>query len=127
MEALGYVLIQLFKGALPWQNLYGLSISEKYRKISEVKCGITLEQLCEGCPSEFKEYLRYCRSLEFEQKPDYVYLEDLFKQRAAKEGYDFNDQIYDWVHKIQKIRTREIAIKKEVKYPGIEQNQQIAN
>ena len=39
-----------------------------------------LNVLCKGYPSQMEEYLRYCRALEFEARPDYNYLRDLFRQ-----------------------------------------------
>ena len=50
LEALGNVMIYFYKGILPWQNLISNTNSERYRKIAEVKCGISLEDLCKGCP-----------------------------------------------------------------------------
>lgn len=66
MEALGNAMIYFYKGQLPWQNLCGLTNSEKYRKIKEVKCGIQLATLCEDCPSQFLSYMEHCRGLNFE-------------------------------------------------------------
>ncbi|CDW87861.1 casein kinase [Stylonychia lemnae] len=43
MEALGNALLYFFLGQLPWQNLQGTTNSDKYRKIKQVKCGISLD------------------------------------------------------------------------------------
>lgn len=43
------------------------------------KLTIPLEKLCADLPDEFKQLLMYARTLEFEEKPDYVYLKGLFK------------------------------------------------
>lgn len=40
-------------------------------------------------------YLHYCRSLRFEDKPDYPYLRQTFMDLMAKEGYEF-DYVFDW-------------------------------
>jgi serine/threonine protein kinase len=64
MESLGYVLINLYLGTLPWQdNLAGM--------IEEAKRLITTR---EGVPPVFKKYLQYVRSLKFEEAPDYAKL-----------------------------------------------------
>ena len=40
-------------------------------------------------------YLNYCRSLRFEDRPDYAYLRRLFKDLFFREGYQY-DFIFDW-------------------------------
>jgi hypothetical protein len=53
--------------------------------------------------------MRHCRGLEFEQKPNYTLLEELFIKICSKEGYDIHDhQQFDWVLKIQDIHTIDI-------------------
>lgn len=44
---------------------------------------------------EFVTYLKYCRDLEFESKPDYTYLKQLFKELFVKNGYE-SDYVFDW-------------------------------
>jgi hypothetical protein len=39
----------------------------------------TVELLTRGLPEEFSQYIGYCRNLKFEEKPDYNYLRQLFK------------------------------------------------
>lgn len=42
--------------------------------------------LCKSYPSEFISYFHYCRSLRFEDKPDYSYLKRLFRDLFIREG-----------------------------------------
>ncbi|KAH1128885.1 hypothetical protein J1N35_000263 [Gossypium stocksii] len=51
--------------------------------------------LCKSYPSEFVSYFHYCRSLRFEDKPDYSYLKRLFRDLFIREGYQF-DYVFDW-------------------------------
>ena len=44
---------------------------------------------------EFATYLTYCKSLRFEDRPDYGYLRKLFKELLIREGYEY-DYVYDW-------------------------------
>lgn len=53
------------------------------------------EVLCRGFPNEFAIYLNYCRSLRFDDKPDYSYLRKLFRDLFVREGYQY-DYIFDW-------------------------------
>lgn len=54
------------------------------------------EQLCEGCPNEILQYMKYCRALEFTQRPDYAYLNKLLTSLAEKEGVNLHNKRFDW-------------------------------
>ncbi|KAB2018846.1 hypothetical protein ERO13_D08G234500v2 [Gossypium hirsutum] len=95
LESLGYVLIYFLRGSLPWQGLKAGTKKQKYDKISEKKMVTPVEVLCQSYPSEFVSYFHYCRSLRFEDKPDYSYLKRLFRELFIREGYQF-DFVYDW-------------------------------
>ena len=76
LESIGYMLIYFLKGVLPWQGLK--NGNEKYTRIMEKKLQIPTEILCYGLPDEITYYLKYCKSLRFEDRPDYDYLRGLF-------------------------------------------------
>lgn len=44
---------------------------------------------------EFVQYLRYCRGLRFEERPDYSYLRQLFRTLFHEEGFTY-DYVFDW-------------------------------
>ena len=67
LEGLGYVMVYFLKGSLPWQGLPAKDQKEKYEKIKCKKQSISIEMLCDGLPSEFALYLKYCRSLRFDE------------------------------------------------------------
>ena len=48
-----------------------------------------------GSVGEFATYLNFCRSLKFEDKPDYVYLRQLFRTLFHRLGYTY-DYVFDW-------------------------------
>lgn len=100
LESIGYVLIYFCRGSLPWQGLTGATKSAKYQAISDKKVGTTVEQLCQGFPPEFANYLNYTRSLRFADKPDYAYLRKLFRDLFIRKGYVF-DLVFDWTLKKQ--------------------------
>ncbi|KAL3849980.1 hypothetical protein ACJIZ3_011862 [Penstemon smallii] len=95
LESLGYVLMYFLRGSLPWQGLKAGNKKQKYDKISEKKMLTPIEVLCKSYPSEFISYFHYCRSLRFEDKPDYSYLKRLFRDLFIREGYQF-DYVFDW-------------------------------
>ncbi|CAN1232082.1 Casein kinase 1-like protein 10, partial [Linum grandiflorum] len=100
LESLGYVLMYFLRGSLPWQGLKAGTKKQKYDRISEKKMLTPIEVnaqtvLCKSYPSEFTSYFHYCRSLRFEDKPDYAYLKKLYRDLFVREGYQF-DYIFDW-------------------------------
>jgi serine/threonine protein kinase len=96
LECLGYVMIYFMKGSLPWQGLQAKDRKEKYEKIKAKKAGIPIEKLCEGIPDEFTTYIKYCRSLKFEEAPNYAYVRKLFEDLFNTEKYSLDYQ-FDWV------------------------------
>jgi len=95
LEAVGYVLMYFNRGSLPWQGLKANAKKEKYEKIMEKKMSTPVEVLCKHFPGEFVTYLNYCRSLRFEDRPDYAYLRRLLKDLFFREGYQY-DFVFDW-------------------------------
>lgn len=93
IEGLGFVLLYLLRGSLPWQGLPGNTKTEKYRNIMEKKLQTSVEMLCNGFPNEFVTFLQYSRSLRFEDRPDYSYLKRLFKDLYIRQGYEENFDI----------------------------------
>ena len=89
LEAVGYMLIY-FNGSLPWQ---GPAIP--FEKIKKKKMSTRIEVLCKHFPCEFAMYMNYCRSLRFEDRPDYAYLRRLLKAVFFSEGYQ-HDFVFDW-------------------------------
>ena len=95
LESLGYVLLYLLLGRLPWQGHLSHSKEDKYYKIKQIKKSTTAEELCQGLPSQFQEYVKYTRNLEYESDPDYNYLKNLFLTVLKQYNWQF-DYYYDW-------------------------------
>ena len=102
IECLGYNLIYFMKGKLPWSHM------RKNYEILQKKIDISLDELCEGLPEEFKEFIKYSRELEFTEEPDYNYLNGLLKKVAEKNGIDIDKTKYDW-----DIKTEEKLLEKK--------------
>lgn len=96
LEALGHVFMYFLRGGLPWQGLKAATNKQKYEKIGEKKQTTAVQELCEGFPEEFSQYLTYVRNLGFEDTPDYDYLRELFT-KALKDAGGVEDGEYDWM------------------------------
>ncbi|ELU08821.1 hypothetical protein CAPTEDRAFT_208126 [Capitella teleta] len=97
IESMGYVLMYLIRGQLPWQGLKAATKKQKYEKISEKKMSTPIEVLCKGYPQEFSLYLNYSRGLRFDEAPDYSHLrKELFRRLFTKKlNYQYDFQ-FDW-------------------------------
>jgi len=78
LECLGFVLVYLAKGRLPWQGVKAKTKARKFVKIKRTKMETPISVLCNGLPAEFAAYMNYCRTLDFAEEPDYAYLRSLF-------------------------------------------------
>jgi casein kinase I family protein HRR25 len=73
MESLGYMLVFFYLGALPWQEF----TSENIDMIKKSKQDITSN---DKLPQILVNYIKYIRSLEYEEKPNYFLIVDNFKR-----------------------------------------------
>ena len=101
LESIGYMLLFMTKGKLPWQgiNMKDHDKKRKYLQMLYLKKNITPEMLCKGLPPEFVQYTKYCKNLKFEQDPDYDYLRNLFKNILEK-IHEKNDLNFSWNKKV---------------------------
>ena len=95
IESLGYILVYLAKGILPWQGQKAKTKKEKYKIIMDKKLEFKPEMLCHGLPDEFRQFFEYIRGVQFTEKPDYSFLHGLFNKIMAKMDF-VNDSVFDW-------------------------------
>ncbi|CAD8201251.1 unnamed protein product [Paramecium pentaurelia] len=79
LESVGYLLIYLYMGTLPWNNIVADDKTVKYYKIQRMKEAFRPESYI-NLPPELSKYLEYVRRLKFDQQPDYDYLFKLFRR-----------------------------------------------
>ncbi|KAA6385689.1 MAG: putative Casein kinase 1, partial [Streblomastix strix] len=98
LEAVGYIIIYLMLGFLPWQGATGQNRLNKQDNIGRIKEKLNPSQLCQQMqtPLEIAKFIEYSRKLKFEEEPNYEYCKNLFKQAIEKEGYGTIDNIYEW-------------------------------
>ena len=95
LESLIYVLVFLYKGNLPWQNLK-VSENEKTKKVGEMKLKLSSEEICKDMPEEFVKFLNYVKNLSFKQNPDYIFLKGLISKIAYTNNF-LLDNVWDWI------------------------------
>lgn len=95
IESIGYVIMYLLRGVLPWQNMNAKDTKTKYKLIMEKKMATPAEVLCKGFPAQLASFINYARQLKFEEEPDYTYLLGLLKEAMKSHGHEF-DYLYDW-------------------------------
>ena len=93
MIFLGYSLIWMARGSLPWSNSQkGWTVAQYYQNIKEKKKSYSFQELCQngGKPLDnLLKYMKYCTELGFYERPDYKYLISLFdtKEWVDREGH----------------------------------------
>lgn len=107
LESLGYTLIYFLRSDLPWMGLKPAHGREKHAIIGKKKQETKLETLCSDIPAKkiFIKYMKYVRSLEFTDKPDYSYLINLLKN-ALKMNNLSNDKDFDWISRKYEVRPK---------------------
>ncbi|KAI9355555.1 kinase-like domain-containing protein [Pilaira anomala] len=118
IESMMYVLIYLQKGSLPWQGVEISDTEEKSNVIYKIKCETKPEKLCEGLEPEFVECLKYARSLDYAQKPDYKKLKQLFRNLYDRKRFERN-YCYQW--DMVKNKSKKKQMVKEKDKPKVEE------
>ena len=95
LESLGYVLLYLLKGYLPWQNVEA-NAKEKTYQVGKIKSKIKIEELCRETHKGFHEYFKYVKELDFNETPDYEYLKGLFVAMAKMNKVRITEIMLDW-------------------------------
>mmetsp|Transcript_11847 Transcript_11847/g.26935 ORF Transcript_11847/g.26935 Transcript_11847/m.26935 type:complete len:428 (+) Transcript_11847:150-1433(+) len=97
LEAVAYMLIRFLVGHLPWDRQENDVDGEQwFDHIAKQKALLPVPLICQGCPKEFEQYLKYCRKLKFDAEPDYAHLRRLFRSCSKREGFQ-DDGIFDWM------------------------------
>ncbi len=96
LESLAYMMIHFVIGELPWMGIKAKSLGEKYKRVYEKKQETVPDDICKILPDEMKSFLQHILNLEFEEKPNYDYLEGLIKSLKSKYGFK-NDDNFEWL------------------------------
>ena len=97
-----------------------------------------MDELCKGHPEEFKEFMNYCRKLQFTDDPNYNYILGLFEGCMKKNGWD--PKVPDFIWNKNRLVMEKEALKQnlmqvinkpikkytDVEEPGEEQKKEVA-
>lgn len=87
LEAVALMLIHLLTPrGLSWTRNGVPKTDSQHEVLKREKQFARPEDLCKGIPSEFEEFLRYCRRLKFQECPDYVMWREEFRELAKERG-----------------------------------------
>jgi hypothetical protein len=68
---------------------------DNIEKTAGMKNSMPLEEICEGAPVEFTNFLSHTRSLAFDEEPPYSEYREWFRELFVIEGFVY-DGVYDW-------------------------------
>lgn len=108
--SLGFMLVHLFNGRLPWFDVKGTP-REIIKAIYLAKSRLILNNFCKNLPDEFISYFEYVFSLTFYEKPNYSYLKELFSRMMDKNAI-YNDGLFDWISSSESVRGIDLAARK---------------
>lgn len=94
LESLGYVLVYLRRGTLPWMNIQCTS-RERGSIVSSRKISTSIHELCRGLPDEMGAYFFYIRELQFDEAPNYSLMRQIFREGLLNIGTS-EDFIFEW-------------------------------
>ena len=98
LESLGYILLYLYKGDLPWMDLGSSNKQSKLDLIKSSKLSCSISKLCQDMPRQFDIYFQYVKSLDYYDTPNYIYLKQLIKSIKFPKSENFiNKGQFDWV------------------------------
>jgi serine/threonine protein kinase len=74
LEALGYCIVWLIRGRLPWEDCVA---EADLSGLKTMKFHATVRQICKDCPDEMMHYFNYIKGLRDLDQPDYEFLRGL--------------------------------------------------
>ncbi|KAI8137903.1 kinase-like domain-containing protein, partial [Fennellomyces sp. T-0311] len=93
IESLGYLLLDLILGSLPWTGIQARNSKAGWDRMKELKEETPVNDLCAGLPRGILQFIEYSRCLRFSDQPDYDYLRCLLRDSLNPSS--------EWSHLVQ--------------------------
>ena len=87
IESLGYLLLDLIFGTLPWTGIQARNSRAGWDRMKQIKEDTFMSDLCAGLPQGFLEYIEYARKLKFMEEPNYALLRQFLSQSIHNGKY----------------------------------------
>jgi casein kinase I family protein HRR25 len=88
LESLGYMLIYFYLGSFPWQNNFQCknSLAANFKENLNEKIKLLKEKIIydNSLPEVLLNYMKYVRSLDFEEAPNYELIINSFRREIVK-------------------------------------------
>lgn len=81
----------LTPSGLSWTRKGVPRTDDEHNRLKREKAHAKPEDLCRGMPTEFEEFLRYCRRLRFAECPDYEHWREEFRALMVEHGFGESD------------------------------------
>lgn len=95
LESLGYVLLFLLKGSLPWFTIQSSNQAEVLNLVLKCREKHPISALCQNCDWEIREFLTYCQGIAYADRPNYAYLQKTLTSWAQRLNLAI-DWVYSW-------------------------------
>eukprot|EP01132_Coremiostelium_polycephalum_P003332 gene3332-4177_t len=82
-----YVLIEFASGQLPWRKL------KDKDQIGDMKIKFNTPDLVKDLPPQFAQFMKHLKSLNYDDRPNYVFLQSLLNECNLTIG---NNPLFDW-------------------------------
>ncbi|GAM25609.1 hypothetical protein SAMD00019534_087840 [Acytostelium subglobosum LB1] len=84
-----YVLVEFAEGQLPWRKL------KDKDQIGEMKIKYNTTELVKHLPRQFEQFMHHLKTLTYEERPNYVYLQNLLTECYLEHGGN-DATMFDW-------------------------------
>ena len=96
LESFYYMIIFFLLKNLPWQNIKGKTLGEKYLEIFEKKREFNIDDYKMIIPNEIIKMFKYVKNLKFDEEPNYFMVKNSFRSILYSMGHSELDT-FSWI------------------------------
>ena len=96
LESFYYMIIFFLLKNLPWQNIKGKTLGEKYLEILEIKQEFNIDDYKMIIPNEIIKMFKYVKNLKFDEEPNYFMIKNSFRSILYGMGHSELDT-FSWI------------------------------